>query len=188
MEEERPDLREHAAPDGTVTLMFSDIEGSTAINERLGDARWVELLREHNKLVRELAAAHGGFEVKSQGDGFMIAFASARRALACAAEIQRAFAARNDARPAQPLRLRIGLHTGEAIREGDDFFGRHVALAARIAAQAQGGEVLVSSLLRDLTEGAPDLRFGAEREAELKGLGGTHRVFSLRWEPQPTAA
>jgi class 3 adenylate cyclase len=66
VEEERPDLREHAAPDGTVTLMFSDIEGSTAINERLGDARWVELLREHNKLVRELAAAHGGFEVKSQ--------------------------------------------------------------------------------------------------------------------------
>jgi class 3 adenylate cyclase len=188
VEEERPDLRQHAAPDGTVTLMFSDIEGSTAINERLGDARWVELLRDHNQIVREQAAAHGGFEVKSQGDGFMIAFASARRALACAAAIQRAFAARNDARPDQPLRLRIGLHTGEAIREGDDFFGRHVALAARIAAQAQGGEVLVSSLLRELTEGAPDLRFGTEREAELKGLGGTHRVFSLEWEPLPAPA
>ncbi len=188
VEEERPDLRAHAASDGTVTLMFSDIEGSTAINERLGDARWVDLLREHNSIMREQAAAHGGFEVKSQGDGFMIAYDSARRALACAAAIQRAFASRNEARPDQPLRVRIGLHTGEVIREGDDFFGRHVALAARVAAQARGGEVLVSSLLRELTEGAPDLRFDNGREAELKGLAGTHRVFSLEWEPQPAAA
>ena len=188
VEEERPDLRAHAASDGTVTLMFSDIEGSTAINERLGDARWVELLREHNSIVRGQAAAHGGFEVKSQGDGFMIAYDSARRALACAAAIQRAFASRNEARSDQPLRVRIGLHTGEVIREGDDFFGRHVALAARVAAQARGGEVLASSLLRELTEGAPDLRFDNGREAELKGLDGTHRVFSLQWEPQPAAA
>jgi class 3 adenylate cyclase len=186
--EERPDLREHAAPDGTVTLMFSDIEGSTAINERLGDARWVELLREHNGIVREQAAAHGGFEVKSQGDGFMLAFGSARRALECAIAIQRGFGARNHGKPDQPLHLRIGLHTGEAIREGDDFFGRHVALAARVAAEAQGGEVLVSSLLKELTEGAPDLRFDGGREAELKGFAGTQRVYSLEWDPQPVAA
>jgi class 3 adenylate cyclase len=118
----------------------------------------------------------------------MLAFASARRALDCAAAIQRAFDARNHGHPDQPLRLRIGLHTGEAIREGDDFFGRHVNLAARVAAQAQGGEVLVSSLLKDLTEGAGDFRFDAGRDTELKGLSGSHRIFSLDWEPQATAA
>jgi eukaryotic-like serine/threonine-protein kinase len=188
VEEERPDLQAHAAPDGTVTLMFSDIESSTAINERLGDARWIELLREHNAVVREQVAAHGGFEVKSQGDGFMIAFASARRGLECAAGIQRAISLYNETRPERALRIRIGLHTGEAIREGDDFFGRDVNLAARVAAQARGGEVLVSALLKDLTRGAREFRFDDGREAELKGLAGRHRVFALDWEQQVTAA
>jgi len=188
VEEERPDLRGHTAPDGTVTILFSDIEGSTELNERLGDQAFFELLREHNALVREQVAANGGFEVKSQGDGFMIAFASARRGLECAVGIQRAISARNEARPEQPLRVRIGLHTGEAIREGDDFFGRDVNLAARVAAQARGGEVLVSALLKDLTKGAGDFRFDGGRETELKGLAGRHRVFALEWEPQATAA
>jgi class 3 adenylate cyclase len=188
VEEERPDLRAHVAPDGTVTVMFSDIESSTAINERLGDTRWMELLREHNAIVREHVAAHHGYEVKSQGDGFMLAFASARRALECAAAIQRAFDARNREQPEQPLRLRIGLHTGEVIREGEDFFGRHVTLAARVAEKARGGEVLVSSLLRELTEGAGDFHFDGGRQAELKGLSGSHRLFSLEWKPLASAA
>ncbi|MEE8346459.1 MAG: AAA family ATPase, partial [Dehalococcoidia bacterium] len=84
---EQPDLRQHAAPDGTVTILFSDIEGSTAITERLGDQRWLELLRQHNAIVREQVAAHEGFEVKAEGDGFMLAFGSARKALACAVDI-----------------------------------------------------------------------------------------------------
>jgi hypothetical protein len=88
--EEKPDLSPHAAPDGTVTIMFSDIEGSTAMNERLGDRRWLELLREHNVVIREKVNAYGGFEVKSAGDGFMLAFQSARRALECAIAIQKA--------------------------------------------------------------------------------------------------
>ena len=185
---EQPSLRRASAPDGTVTVLFTDIEASTALNERVGDVRWLELLRAHNAVVREQVHTHGGFEVKSQGDGFMIAFASARRALGCAAAIQRAFAARNGTGPDQPLRVRIGLHTGEAIREGDDFFGRHVNLAARVAAKADGGEVLVSALLKDLAEGAADFRFDGGRETELKGLAGRHRVFALDWEPQATAA
>ncbi len=77
---ERPDLRPHASPEGTVTILFSDIEGSTAANERLGDRRWLEVLRAHNRIVRREVAAQRGFEVKCQGDGFMIAFGSARRA------------------------------------------------------------------------------------------------------------
>jgi eukaryotic-like serine/threonine-protein kinase len=182
IEDERPDLSGAAAPDGTVTIMFSDIEDSTAMTERLGDVRWMEVLREHNRIVREQVAAHGGFEVKSQGDGFMVAFASASRAVECAVAVQRAFAAAAEESPDEAIRVRIGLHTGEAIRERDDFFGRNVILAARIAAQAQGGEVLVSSLLKELTETQADVRFGEPRELSLKGLSGTYRVHAVEWE------
>jgi class 3 adenylate cyclase len=157
VQRERPDLRRHAAPDGTVTMLFSDIAGSTAIAERLGDQRWMQVLRAHNAIVREQLAAHGGFEVKAQGDGFMLAFQSARRALHCAIAIQRAFAAYNEKQAQEPLRIRIGLHAGEAIKEADDFFGKNVILASRIAAQAQGGEILVSSLVRELTHSSGDI-------------------------------
>ena len=136
----------HTAPDGTVTILFSDIEGSTEMTERLGDRRWIEVLREHNAhRPRQRRGLHGGFEVKSQGDGFMIAFASAAAAASSARSRSSARSpARAEERPDEPIRVRIGLHTGEAIRERDDFFGRNVILAARIAAQARGGEVLVS--------------------------------------------
>jgi class 3 adenylate cyclase len=182
VEDERPDLSGAAAPDGTVTILFSDIEGSTEMTERLGDRRWLEVLREHNRIVRSELRAHDGFEVKSQGDGFMVAFSSARRALDCAIAIQRAFAAQADEQGDDAVRVRIGMHTGEAIRERDDFFGRNVILAARIAAQADGGEVLVSSLLKELTESSGDIAFGAAREVTLKGLSGSYRVHSVDWE------
>jgi class 3 adenylate cyclase len=178
---DKPDLRQHAAPDGTVTFLFSDIEGSTAMTERLGDQRWLELLRGHNAIVRERVAAHEGFEVKSEGDGFMLAFGSARKALQCSVDIQRAFAERN-ASAAEPITVRIGLHTGEAIKEDEDFFGKNVILAARIASQAHGGEILVSSLLKDLTESGGDIAFGEGREVELKGLVGPHQVFEVAWQ------
>jgi class 3 adenylate cyclase len=175
----RPDLRPAAAPDGTVTMMFSDIEGSAAMTERLGDQRWLELLRAHNAIVRRHVRAHGGFEVKSQGDGFMLAFASARRAVKCAIAIQRAFCAYSAEHPEEPLRVRIGLHTGEAIRDQDDFFGRTVVLAARIGAVARGGETVVSSLLRELTASTGEFAFDNGRDVELKGLAGTHRVYAV---------
>ena len=178
---DKPDLRSHAAPDGTVTILFSDIEGSTAITERLGDQRWLEVLREHNAIIRKRVQAHEGFEVKSEGDGFMLAFGSARKALECAVDIQLAFAERNQSAD-EPIRVRIGLHTGEAIKEADDFFGKNVILAARIAGQAQGGEILVSSLLKELTESGGDIAFGDGREVELKGLAGTHQVHQIQWK------
>jgi class 3 adenylate cyclase len=152
------------------------------MTERLGDRRWLELLREHNALVRSEVRAHGGFEVKAQGDGFMVAFSSARRALSCAIAIQRAFAAQDEEQMDGAIRVRIGMHTGEAIRERDDFFGRNVILAARIAAQADGGEVLVSSLLKELTESSGDIAFGEAREVTLKGLSGSYRVHAVGWD------
>jgi len=178
----QPDLRSHAAPDGTVTILFSDIEGSTTMTERLGDQHWLQVLREHNRIVREQIAAHGGYEVKAQGDGFMLAFQSARRALHCAIAIQRAFAARNQQHADLPLRVRIGLHAGEVIKEADDFFGKNVILAARIAAQATGGEILVSALVQSLTHSAGDIQFAAPRDVTLKGLSGTHRLVPVAWE------
>jgi class 3 adenylate cyclase len=177
--EERPSLRPAAAPDGTVTMLFSDIEGSTALNERLGDVRWLELLRAHNALVREQIQAHAGFEVKSQGDGFMIAFPSARRAVECARAIQGAVRSELGEHPEGPVRIRIGLHTGEAIRQEADFYGKNVVLAARIADEARGGEILASSVVKQLTESAGDVHFESRRDVELAGLGGTHTLYKV---------
>jgi eukaryotic-like serine/threonine-protein kinase len=175
---ERTDLSALAADDGTVTILFSDIENSTLMNERLGDARWLEVLREHNAVFRRRLAEHGGYEVKSQGDGFMLAFAQPSEALAFALGVQGELAA--DAEPTEAISVRMGLHCGEAIAEAGDLFGRSVVLAARIAAQAVGGEILVSEALAERCVGVEaDYQFDAGRELELKGLSGTHRVFRV---------
>jgi eukaryotic-like serine/threonine-protein kinase len=176
---ERPSLRPAAAPDGTVTVLFADIETSTKLNDRLGDVRWLELLRAHHAIVREQVHQHGGFEVKSQGDGFMIAFPSARRAVQCARAIQHEIESRLGEHPDGPIRLRIGLHTGEAIKEEADFYGKNIVLAARIADEAGGGEILASAVVKQLTESAGDLRFENERELQLDGLAGTHTVYRV---------
>ena len=170
------DQQRLTAPDGTVTIMFSDIEGSTAMTERLGDQKAQEVINGHNSTVRQQLAAYGGFEVKAQGDGFMVAFPSARRAVLCALAVQNAITEYSDKNPETQIRVRIGLHTGEAIKEEDDFFGKNVILAARIADQAQGGEILVSSLLKQLTESAGDIKFDEGRDVVLKGLSETQRV------------
>jgi class 3 adenylate cyclase len=112
----------------------------------------------------------------------MAAFQSARRALQCAIAIQRTLATYNGQHREEPLRVRIGLHTGEAIEEADDFFGKAVILAARIAAQAQGGQILASRLLKELTESSGQFRFDEGRDVALKGLSGSHRVFELEWD------
>ncbi|HET8593524.1 MAG TPA: adenylate/guanylate cyclase domain-containing protein, partial [Solirubrobacterales bacterium] len=184
------------------------IEDSTVLTERLGDERWLELLREHNSIFREQIARHDGYEVKSQGDGFMLAFPDPSEALECAIDVQRAFAERERngsgvirggsageaEEPPVFLRVRMGLHTGEVISEEGDYFGKNVILAARIAAQAAGGEILVSEELREAAgDGAGDgdgrrLRFDEGRELELKGLAGSHRVFRADWAPEAAAA
>jgi class 3 adenylate cyclase len=181
VEAERPGVASHAAPDGTVTILFTDIEGSTMLTERLGDRRWLELLQEHNALIREHVRAQGGLEVKSRGDGFMLVFPSARQALSAAVGIQRAFAGRNASAPEPAIRVRIGLHTGEAVQEAGDFFGTHVNMAARIADLARGDEILISGLTRQLVAGFREFSFGEAREVQLKGLSSTHLVVGVEW-------
>ena len=188
VQEERPDLTADVMPDGTVTILFSDIEDFTALTERLGDLRAQDVLRAHNELVRGQVAACGGHEVKSQGDSFMVSFAGARRGLRCAIGIQRSFEEWSAKHPEHPLRIRIGLHTGEAIREEDDLFGRSVIMAARIAAQAEGGVILVSSLLKELAESSGEFRFGDPRTAVLKGLAGEHVLYTVEWQEHEEAS
>ena len=160
-----------------MTIVFTDIVDSTVLIARLGDHAWLDVIRRHNAVITDLTAQHGGTVVETQGDGSMLAFSSARRAVACAQAIQHgigeAFA---DASP--PIRVRIGLHTGDALREADHFFGTTVHYAARVASQALGGEVLVSNLVHELVAG-PDVEFLESRDVELKGLDGEHRLFAV---------
>ncbi|MEV0108213.1 adenylate/guanylate cyclase domain-containing protein [Nocardia sp. NPDC050799] len=173
---ERPDLARLTA-EGDVVIAFSDIEGSTALNERLGDRAWVALLGRHDRLIRRSVAARGGHIVKSQGDGFMIAFGDAEQAVRCGLEVQAAIG--TIAGPTGGVRVRIGIHLGRSVRRGDDLFGRNVAMAARVAGQAHGGEILVSEEVRDAVAAAPDIAVAATREAELKGFRGSYRLYAV---------
>jgi class 3 adenylate cyclase len=179
------ELRSAAAPDGTVTIMFTDIEGFTALAQRLGDNRANDVLHAHNDLIRGEIHACGGFEVKSQGDGFMIAFAGANRALRCAVAIERAFDQWSAAHPETPLRVRIGLHTGEVIREADDFVGAAVTLAARITKQAEGRQILVSSVLRELCGVTGEFQFSGGLDVDLKGFSEPRRLYAVLWDGGP---
>ncbi|WP_280437169.1 adenylate/guanylate cyclase domain-containing protein [Nocardia carnea] len=173
---ERPDLARLTA-EGNVVIAFSDIEGSTALNERLGDRAWVALLGRHDRLIRKYVAAHNGHIVKSQGDGFMIAFGDAEQAVRCGLDVQGAIGTL--AKPVASVRVRIGMHMGRSVRRGDDLFGRNVAMAARVAAQAHGGEVLVSESVRDAVAGRPDIAVTAARAAELKGFRGSFQLYTV---------
>ncbi|MGZ5397080.1 MAG: adenylate/guanylate cyclase domain-containing protein [Mycobacterium sp.] len=172
---ERPDLARLTA-DGHVVIVFSDIEGSTEQNEALGDRVWVKVLERHNKLISEFVEEYGGHVVKSQGDGFMIAFGDPGKAVLCCVEVQRAL---NDSDRWGDIRVRIGIHMGAMLRRGNDLFGRNVAMAPRVAGHASGGEILVSDSIRDALEGAPDVQLHNPREVDLKGLVGTHKVYPV---------
>jgi class 3 adenylate cyclase/ketosteroid isomerase-like protein len=176
--EEQPDLTATAAPDGTVTIVFTDIEDSTALNASFGDRGWMEVLAAHNTVIVGATRENGGTVVKGQGDGFMLAFPSARRGLETARAIQSRIAKTFDD-PGSPIRVRIGVHVGEVLRQADDFFGHAVNYAARVAAAAAGGEALVSSLVRDLVAPTGDFSFGEGREVEFKGVDGSQRVYPL---------
>jgi class 3 adenylate cyclase len=163
-----------------VTILFTDIEGFTDLTERVGDEAAHEIVKRHAALVREQVAACGGLEVNTAGDGFMIAFSSARQAVRCAVAIQRGLAGWT-ATDGKPVRVRIGLHTGDAINDADDFFGLTVNVAARIAASAGGGEILVSHITRTLAGNMGDVEFGEERALQLRGVSGEHRAHLVDW-------
>ena len=164
------------------TILFTDIEGSTALTQRLGDARAREVLRNHERIVRESLAAHGGSEVKTMGDGFMASFTSATKALECAIATQTAFAEHNESAE-EPIQVRIGLEAGEPIAEEDDLFGTAVITAARITAKAQGGEILTSDTVRGLVAGKSFL-FSDRGAVALRGFEDPVKLWEVRWREE----
>ncbi|MGV9801410.1 adenylate/guanylate cyclase domain-containing protein [Mycobacterium sp. NPDC003449] len=181
-EVERPDLA-GLAPNGKVSIMFSDIEGSTALNERMGDRTRVRLLGRHDRLVNRYVKSHSGHIVKSQGDGYMIAFAQPSQAVRCGIDLQRALGRQSDG-----IRVRIGIHTGRSVLRGDDLFGRNVAMAARVAAQADGAQILVSEPVRAALSSRDDIAFDEGRDAELKGFSGSYRLYAIGPAPSASAS
>ena len=171
---------EGAASRDLVTILFTDVEGSSALTERLGDAAARDVLRTHERVVRDALREHGGTEVKTMGDGFMASFSSASRALECAITLQRAFSKQNESAE-EPVRVRIGLNAGEPIAEDDDLFGTAVNLAARIAAQADGGEIFASDVVRQLVAGKGFL-FADRGESALRGFEDPVRIYEVGWE------
>jgi adenylate cyclase len=158
--------------EGTATLMFTDIEDSTALATEMGDAKWREVIEEHDEFVRSTTEAHGGTVLKMLGDGALVAFTGARTALRCAADLQAGFAD-------QPFDVRIGVHSGDVVHTGDDVIGLTVNKAARVAAAAQGGQVVVSSIVRELVGTSGEFTFGDPFLVELKGIPGVHELVPL---------
>ena len=140
------------------------------------------MLRAHNKLIRGQIDHFGGTEVKAEGDGFMVAFGSARKAVLCAIGIQQSLGMFRREHPDTQVQVRIGLHTGEVVRDEGDLFGKNVILAARVAGEAKGGEILVSSVVKELTDSGGDLVFDEGHEVELRGLARPYRVYQVDWK------
>ena len=181
----QPQARRVAPPPPAtlVTVLFTDIDDSTGLTQRLGDAKAQELVRAHNAIVRAALAAHGGSEIKHTGDGIMASFPTASGALECAVAIQRA--ANPSASPSpmgggEQLAIHIGLNAGEPVAEERDLFGTAVQLARRICDQASGGEVLVSDVVRQLAAGKGYL-FADRGEVVLRGFEDPVRLYELRW-------
>jgi class 3 adenylate cyclase len=162
------------------TVLFTDLVGHTEMMSRLGDEAGRAVLREHERITRDVLKAHGGTEVKTMGDGFMASFGSVTRAVECAITLQRAFAEREG----EPLSVRVGLNAGEPIEEDGDLFGATVILASRIAAKAGGGEILVSDNVRSLCAGKGIL-FADRGEFVAKGFEEPVRVYEVSWRRKP---
>ena len=161
------------------TIVFTDLEGHTEMMQRLGDQRGRDVLRTYERLTRDALREHGGTELKALGDGFMASFPSATRALQFAAALQRAVGAHAEA-GGEPLRVRVGVNAGEPIAEGDDLFGTAVILAARVAGEAAGGQVLVADVVRQLVAGK-DLIFAERGAPVLAGFTEPVRLWEFLW-------
>ena len=169
-----------------LTVAFTDIEGSTAMMESIGEARWMEVIFIHNRMVRECVRGHGGDVIKSQGDGFMVTFSSASAALDWAVALQQQLARYNAGAPIAPLHVRVGMHTGNIFQADEDFLGKAVVLAARITGRARGDEILVSAASREYTEHLGRWTYGRPMQLRLKGLTRVECVYSLDWAPSTT--
>ena len=180
-DEEMPSSRiEDRAGGAAVTILFTDMTGSTPLTQRLGDEGAQDVVRAHNVIVRQALRSHGGREIKHTGDGIMGSFASASRAVECAIDIQRAVAAYGEREQETLLQVKVGLNAGEPVAEEGDLYGTSVQLAARIRDTAAAGQILISDVVRGLTAGK---RFSIVDRGEhsLKGFEEPVRLYEVRW-------
>jgi class 3 adenylate cyclase/tetratricopeptide (TPR) repeat protein len=168
--------------DGPLTILFSDVVGSTDLRTERGDAAAHRILRSHEEVVHRCVAAYDGREIKALGDGFMVAFGSARRALGCAIAIQQGLEERNRDSPGEELAVRIGINTGEVVVEGDDLYGQAVNAAARIASRARGGQILVSEIVRQLAGSGPEFTFVDRGRCRLKGFPERWHLYDVVYQ------
>ncbi|SHF53710.1 adenylate/guanylate cyclase [Jatrophihabitans endophyticus] len=169
-----------ADDDGVVTLFFSDITDSTALNERVGDDEWTRVLAAHDRLVRRGIEERDGLVVKTVGDGFMAVFPTAQAAVRAAVAIQEGLGRPRGRRLRRvPVSVRIGVHTGTAVSRDGDYLGHNVAVCARIAAHATGGQILTSAATRDAAAGLRDVTFRSEGEVAFKGVSEPVAVYTV---------
>jgi class 3 adenylate cyclase len=169
-----------SSPASVVTVLFTDVVGHTEMMRRLGDAKGREVLREHERITREVLSKHGGTEVKTMGDGFLASFASVTKAVECAVALQREIGDRQS-EIGEQFAVRIGLNAGEPIEDEGDLFGSSVILASRIASKAEGGEILASMAVRELCAGKGFL-FADLGDHELRGFEDPVKIFEVKWK------
>jgi len=166
--------------DVDLTILFTDIDDYTSITESIGDRRAQHLLRIHNALVRKALKDNGGVEVKHTGDGIMAYFPAAAAAVNCAIAIQKAVDAYHRTNPSVPLGIAIGINTGAPIHEDGDLYGTAVIVAARVAATAAGGQIIVTDVVRQLAAGK-QIRFVPLGSVQLEGLSEPAPLFEVAW-------
>jgi class 3 adenylate cyclase len=169
-------------PPGTWTILYTDLVAHTRQLTQLGDVAGQRWLRMHNTLLRKYFDQYDGLVDKGLGDGFLVTFASARRAVQCAVAIQRELRDYNSTHADAPILVRMGLHTGEVLREGDELFGSAVIFAARVIAKAGAGQILISELLYRLIHATGEFPIVVRGSYTLKGLDGRHRLYEVTWQ------
>jgi class 3 adenylate cyclase len=167
-----------------VTVMFTDIAGSTALNELLGDEAWSAMVADHRRLVRDTLPRYGGLEVGTQGDGFLVRFDSPTEAVQCAVALQQALTAARDGGTFTPL-LRIGIHAGDAVADDGDLLGRVINLAARVVDAADAGQILVTEPVADHV--GAEVRFEDCGLRELKGFAQPRHLLAAKWQADDPA-
>jgi len=160
-------------PTGVVAILFTDVQNSTQLMEEVGQETAQTMMLTELERQQQVIQRHGGYAVKRLGDGTMAAFAAPRPALLCAVDVQS-----DDGRDAK-MRVRVGLHAGEVLVDGGDYYGKTVIMAARITARAGGDEILVSEGFRSLLDPPAGWRFGSARRVRLKGFPDWQRVTVL---------
>jgi class 3 adenylate cyclase/tetratricopeptide (TPR) repeat protein len=174
--------------EGTVTVLFTDVEASTELHVRRGDEAAAALLASYEQIVRDHVDRHDGIAIKSLGDGLMAAFSSARKAVTCAVAIQRSLDDYGRTQTGERPRVRIGLNSGEVTRNDGDLQGVAVSAAARVAAKAEGGQILVPAVVKELAGVMPGLRFANRGRFRHKGFPERWQLFEVVWQQQPEPA